>query len=35
LLRNADSPLFNSNGPEEFVRALQATRDALERFVSV
>lgn len=35
LLRNADSPLFNSNGPEEFVRALQAMRDALERFVSV
>ena len=35
LLRNGDSPLFDSKGPDEFVRALQATRDALERFVSV
>ncbi|MGN6169619.1 MAG: hypothetical protein ACTHQQ_15830 [Solirubrobacteraceae bacterium] len=35
LLRNSDSPLFNPNGADEFVRALRTTIDALKRFVSV
>jgi hypothetical protein len=35
LLRNADSPLFDLDAEDEFVRAVQATLGALELCVSV
>jgi len=35
LLTNADSPLFNPSGVDEFVRATRMMVDALERCVSV
>jgi hypothetical protein len=35
LLRSADSPLFAPNAGDDFLRALQTTLDALERWVSV
>jgi hypothetical protein len=35
LLRSGESPLFDPNGANEFVRALQTTIDAFKRFVSV
>lgn len=35
LLTNADSPLFNPLGVDEFVRAMRAIVDALERWVPV